>query len=294
MPKISFLTVLFFTAAIFGAGCLSMSVSSNGGNTEYPGANMNIDSDSLQGRTFIQNLPKDFEMPTDDAGRLLLTEYGAVFVARGGVKPPNKVVFRDEEDVSAFQERVGSKSTKIGTTTVTLQPAALDALVDAGKKARSQGLSISPRGADSARRGYGQTVSLWASRVNPGLVHWQSKGKITKQQADEIRALSAFEQVPIILGLEKQGIYFAKDLSKSIIYSVAPPGSSQHLAMLAFDVAEFNDSRVRAILNEHGWFQTVVSDLPHFTFLGVPENQLPGLGLKRVMNSGRTFWVPEL
>jgi hypothetical protein len=290
----SHIILLFVAAAIFGAGCLSMSVASNGEGAGNYKANMNTEADQPQGRLFIQNLPKDFEMPADDAGRLLLGEYGAVFVARGGVMPPNKVVFRDENDVQAFQERAGSKTTRIGSTAVTLQPAALDALVEAGKKARSAGLSISPRGADSARRGYGQTVSLWASRVNPGLVHWQSKGKITKQQADEIRALSAFEQVPIILGLEQQGIFFAKDLSKSIIYSVAPPGSSQHLAMLAFDVAEFNDARVRAILNDHGWFQTVVSDLPHFTFLGVPESELPGLGLKKVMNSGRAFWVPEL
>ncbi len=37
---------------------------------------------------FYDNLPRDFEMPTDDAGKLLLREYGAVFVARGGAVPP--------------------------------------------------------------------------------------------------------------------------------------------------------------------------------------------------------------
>jgi hypothetical protein len=94
--------------------------------------------------------------------------------------------------------------------------------------------------------------------------------------------------------LEEQGIYFAKDLSKTILYSVAPPGTSQHLSMLAFDVAEFNESNVREILEEQFWYQTVPSDLPHFTFLGVPVEELPGLSLKAVTHSERIFWVPDL
>jgi hypothetical protein len=100
--------------------------------------------------------------------------------------------------------------------------------------------------------------------------------------------------VPEVFTLEKQGIYFAKDLSKSIIYSVAPPGTSQHLSMLALDVAEFNNRSVREILAKHGWFQTVVSDLPHFTFLGIDESELPDHGLKRVVDGERVFWVPAI
>jgi len=100
--------------------------------------------------------------------------------------------------------------------------------------------------------------------------------------------------VPIVLSLEEQGIYFAKDLSKTILYSVAPPGASQHLSMLAFDVAEFNEPRVREILEAHFWYQTVPSDLPHFTFLGVPVDELQNLSLKPVIHSDRIFWVPDL
>jgi hypothetical protein len=100
--------------------------------------------------------------------------------------------------------------------------------------------------------------------------------------------------VPVVLALETKGIWFAKDLSKSIIYSVAPPGTSQHLAMLAFDVKEFAERRVREILARNGWFQTVVSDLPHFTYLGVAENDLPDLGLKRVLSGEQAFWVPGI
>jgi hypothetical protein len=51
---------------------------------------------------------------------------------------------------------------------------------------------------------------------------------------------------------------------------------------------------VRAILARHGWFQTVTSDLPHFTFLAAKESELPKLGLKAVQNANRTFWVPDI
>ena len=98
----------------------------------------------------------------------------------------------------------------------------------------------------------------------------------------------------MVLELEENGLYFAKDLSKSIIYSVAPPGTSQHLSMLALDVAEFDDKDVRALLIEHKWFQTVVSDLPHFTYLGVREDELADLGLKKVLSCHRTFWLPDV
>ncbi|QQS33246.1 MAG: hypothetical protein IPM50_01300 [Acidobacteriota bacterium] len=294
MLKSRYVTIALFVAVVLAVGCVSSEIASN--NTKAAPNELSRSEEQMQQQKqpFFQNLASDFEMPVDDAGKLLLREYGAVFVARGGATPPHKVVFMDEEDVLAFQRRAGSKSARFGSANVTLQPAALDALVAAANKARAQKLSITPRGSDSARRGYNQTVTLWGSRVGPGLAHWQARGKLTKQEADAIRAMTAFEQVPVILGLESKGLYFAKSLDKSIIYSVAPPGTSQHLAMLAFDVAEFNNPRVRAILNEHGWFQTVVSDLPHFTYIGVSEEELPALGLKKIVNSGRTFWVPDI
>ena len=100
--------------------------------------------------------------------------------------------------------------------------------------------------------------------------------------------------MPEILRLEGKGLYFNMDFTKSILYSVAAPGTSQHLSMLAFDVKEFENAEVRSILARHGWFQTITSDLPHFTFLGVSESELPSLGLKKTTNSGRTFWIPQL
>lgn len=242
---------------------------------------------------FKANLPAGFKEPTDDAGRLLLKEYGSVFVARGGVTPPNTVVFRDQAEVSSFQSSLKTSSQSIGGFTLELQTAAMNDLMKAIDEAKSQGLSILPRDRDSAKRSYDETIELWKSRIEPALKHWVGKGRMTQAEADALRALPIYEQVPAVLKLEQQGIYFAKDLSKSIIYSVAPPGTSQHLSMLALDVKEHENPQVRAILAKHNWYQTVVSDLPHFTYLGSPEADLAKLGLKKSNDDGRTFWLPE-
>jgi hypothetical protein len=225
---------------------------------------------------------------------LLLREYGSVFVAGPAVVAPRKIVFADQADVLSFQESVEIMSARIGGFQMELQAAAMQGLLSAISEAEASGLTVSPRAADSARRDYDGTVELWKSRVEPALDHWVKQGKLNQIEADHVRSLSPFEQVPVVLGLEAKGLWFAKDLSKSIIYSVAPPGTSQHLAMLAFDVREFGDARVREILARNGWFQTVVSDLPHFTYLGVTETDLTDLGLKRVMSGEQTFWVPDL
>jgi hypothetical protein len=200
----------------------------------------------------------------------------------------------DANAVTTFQAGLNKESQTIGGVTIELQEPAMQALLDAITDAKKAGASITPRGADAAKRTYDETVVLWASRVDPGLSHWAQQNRISPSEVSRIHSLSPYEQVPEIFKLESQGMYFSKDLSKSIIYSVAPPGTSQHLSMLALDVAEYNNSQVRAILAKHGWFQTVVSDLPHFTFLGVLEGDLPRLGLKKVSDGGQIFWVPSV
>jgi len=242
---------------------------------------------------FRKHLPKGFVLPVDPVGQRLLKDYGALFVAKG-VAVPMTVIFEDEEAVAAFQQKAGSERVMIGGNSVELQSPALHALKEAIEDAAKIGLNIAPRSSDSSKRNYKHTVDLWASRVNPGLSHWVAVGRIKATDAARIKALSPFEQVPEILALEEKGIWFSKDLSKSIVYSVAPPGTSQHISMLALDVAQFDDARVRTVLARHGWFQTVTSDLPHFTYLGVKENELEKLGLKKVIYAGRDFWVPDI
>lgn len=256
--------------------------------------NTNTMTSESKGTGFMANVPSGFVVPTDDVGKKLLSEYGAFFVARGGVTPPTKIVFKDEAEVSAFQAKLQKSTESIGGFSMELQSAAMEDLRKALVEAKTSGLSISPRDTDSAKRTYNETVGLWASRVEPALKHWVGKGKITQADADRIKAMSPFEQVPEVLKLESQGIFFAKDLSKSIIYSVAPPGTSQHLSLLALDIKEHDNASVRVLLAKHNWYQTVVSDLPHFTYLGVPERELTALGLKKMTDGGRTFWLPAL
>lgn len=258
------------------------------------GKNANANSEKREAKGFTANLPVNFTMPSDSVGQKLLREYGSMFVARGGATPPSKVVFKDETEVSAFQASLKTEREQIGGFQMELQAAAMTALQKAIKEAESAKLRITPRAADSARRTYDETVGLWASRVDPALKYWVSKGRIKQADADRIKAMSPFEQVSEVLKLEESGIYFSKDLSKSIIYSVAPPGTSQHLSMLAFDVNEHENAEIRRILSNNGWYQTVTSDLPHFTFLGVPDNELPEMGLKKINDSARTFWVPDI
>jgi len=236
----------------------------------------------------------DFYDFSNSVEKRILEEYGAVLVARGGAIPPDKIVFANEREVARFQKSVSIVKAEIGGFDLELQSAAMKDLLKSIAEAEENDLTISPRGADSARRSYRETVELWASRVNPALEHWTKQGKLSETEAIKIRSVSAFAQVPEVFKLEEKGIFFSKDLQKSIVYSVAPPGTSQHLAMLAFDVAEYKNERVREILARNKWFQTVVSDLPHFTYLGISENDLPDCGLKKVENCGQSFWMPNI
>jgi hypothetical protein len=70
-----------------------------------------------------------------------------------------------------------------------------------------------------------------------------------------------------VLELEKDGIYFSKDLSKSILYSIAAPGR-RNTSRCWRSTSTNSALSVCATFGRNGWFQTVLSDLPHFTFLG--------------------------
>ena len=300
-------------AAAFGASCWSMGASTTSSRpADEPSPNASTTSatpkpsssttaptsntkmpETATNKGYFKNLASDFVQPTDDAGKLLLREYGSLFVARGGAIPPKKVVFKDESDVLAFQNATAHRVAIIGGKSIDLQTPAITALENAVKDAKSAKLTITPRGGDPARRSYKQTVINWNGRVKKGFEVWVGKGKVSAAEARRISSLSPYEQVPEIFKLESQKIYFALNQEKSIIYSVAPPGTSQHIAMLALDVEEFGNPKVRSILAKHGWFQTIASDLPHFTFIGVSESELPALGLKKV-GDGQVFWVPDI
>ncbi|MGI9067429.1 MAG: hypothetical protein ACR2HX_13640 [Pyrinomonadaceae bacterium] len=249
-------------------------------------------SKSLKKRKIkIENL-----CPTSDSvARRILEDYGAMFIATRKVMPPPVCIFSSEQQVTQFQERAGFTTERIGFDDIELQPEAMKALMKAREEAQKEGLDITPRdGAEAARRTYADSQELWDTRFLPALAYWLAQGRLTEGEVARLKALPLYSQIAEVLELEKSGVYFSKDLSKSILYSIAAPGTSQHIAMLAFDVTEFDNPRVREILAKHGWFQTVLSDLPHFTFLGLKEKDLPKNGLKNVEVDGQTFWIPNI
>jgi hypothetical protein len=230
----------------------------------------------------------------DCVGGRVLEEYGAMFVAEG-VELPSVCIFENDEAVRRFQERAGWEAAELGGATVELQPPALGALLEARGEALAAGLDITPRGGSEAgRRSFDDSLRLWRSRCDPALEYWCGRGSLGEEEAERLRRLPLREQVAAVLELERGGIFFSKDFAKSILQSVAAPGASQHLAMLAFDAVQFRDPRVREALAHHGWFQTVLSDLPHFTYLGLDERELPARGLRPVEECGQKFWVPDI
>lgn len=244
----------------------------------------------------------------DPVEERVFREYGAIWVGNNdafaafkqaingnSIRFVASCMFDNETELALYQSNVASKSLNVGGTTIELQSAAMDALVEARREAASLGLAITPRGGSTAaKRTFEDTRRLWNSRFLPGLDHWTARGRISAKDAGAARQLAIRPQVARVLEWESKGIWFSKDLSKSILYSVAAPGASQHVFMLALDVEQYANPKVRAVLAKHGWFQTVKSDMPHFTFLGVDEKDLPSLGLQSVTVGGQKFWIPRM
>jgi hypothetical protein len=242
-------------------------------------------------------LRHNFPSPSSAVESRLLAEYGAIFVTKAA--PPPKIIFGNEAEVLAFQESLDIRRAQIGTYPIETQSVAMLALEAAVDLAAVNGISITARSADSGRRSFQDTLSLWLRNVGRGLDHWIGLGRITAQQAQSIRELDFTEQVGAVLDMEEsQGIYFSTYFDKSILCSVAAPGASQHLSLLAFDIAEYQDEKAEAILGSQGWYRTVVSDLPHFSYIGHSEDALPGLGLRVTVRKENSrmyrFWIPDL
>jgi hypothetical protein len=231
----------------------------------------------------------------DPIAARVFRDYGSIFVTSESVLVPSKCVFDSPATTTEFQSRMKLSGQRIANADITLQSEAMKALNVALQEASERQLRITPLdGSIAGLRSYEDTVKLWNSRFYRALDHWQRRGRISKEDADAARDLTAYEQVPLVLKWEERGIWFSTGFSRSILTSVAAPGTSQHLSGLAFDVVEYRDSRIRAILNKHGWFQTVASDEPHFTYLGNDENELPARGLKPVVRGGYKYWIPAI
>lgn len=227
----------------------------------------------------------------------LFAEYGAIFATTA--TPPPVIIFSDATEVEEFQSSLPLGQGVFGEHQVRLQSVALGALVAAAAEMAERGRSITARASDAGGRSYADTVRLWVRNVTRGLEHWQGLDRISPELAQSIREMSPVDQVSAILNLEDtEQLFFGTFFDKSILYSVAAPGASQHLAMLAFDVTEYEDPETDLVLSRYGWYRTVPNDLPHFTYLGQEQESLPSIGLQRVerINGERVygFWTPDI
>jgi hypothetical protein len=239
------------------------------------------------------NLTNICPIDTNIVAKRVFKDYGAMFIADSSVKFPSKCVFASDDDVLAFQNTVKSTTRTINGTSVTLQEAAMKAFEAARAEGAKRNVNITARGATSSKRSYADTARIWKSRFDPALKYWIGKGKIKPADAEKARNMATIDQVAQVMKWEEDKIWFSTRFNYSIFSSVAAPGTSQHLSMIALDVEQFANKDAKAILNKHGWFQTIIDDTPHFTYLGHAENDLPKYGLRAETRDGVKFWIPN-
>lgn len=242
-----------------------------------------------------QNMANPCAAENNLLAQKVFAEYGAMFAATDVVRKPPTCIFNDSEEVNTFQATLRIRAQDIGGVRIELQQTAMDALMRSVAQAAERGLKITPLDGEIAgRRSFADTVRIWNSRFIPAANYWVARRKITRQAAEDAMNMSVPEQVEQVLEWESRGLFFSTGKNRPIMSSVAPPGTSQHLSLLAFDIEQAGNRRVREILNRNGWYQTVVNDTPHFTYLGFAATELPQKGLISVVKNGYKFWIPKI
>jgi LAS superfamily LD-carboxypeptidase LdcB len=185
----------------------------------------------------------------------LLRAYGAVFINPDqGVKLPAKVILANEQETQEFQSSLTILKVD-GTRECYLQKSATEAF----NRARSlQHIPLKSGFSGDCLRDFATNLKFWQKYANNQTLERVKKGQETK-----------------ILGL------------------VAPPGTSQHLWGLAIDLHVSNAAQRKA-LNQNGWFQTVENDIPHWTYLGLNEENLRQFGLRNKIVRGLSYWLTPL
>jgi D-alanyl-D-alanine dipeptidase len=187
---------------------------------------------------------------------ILLRAYGAAFVNQEPeIKLPPKVILANEQETKDFQTTLTMGKVD-GTNDCYLQKSAASALNKAKSAVRIP-LKSGYGGGDCTRT-FATNLRFWRKYANNTTLERVRQGKETA-----------------ILGV------------------VAPPGASQHLWGLAIDLRVSNQAQ-RQALNKNGWFQTVENDVPHWTYVGLTEENLPQFGFKNQIVRGITYWITPL
>jgi hypothetical protein len=238
---------------------------------------------------------KEFcDIETSAFANRALREYGAVFVAGENIKLPDTCIFQNDEATRKFQSGLQAKSSVVGGVLITLQTAAMDSLLVVVQEATQLNIKVVPLdGSIAASRTYSDSVNIWESRFDPALRVWTARGKISADDANAVAGLPVDKRIEKVIEWESHGMLFGTGRRTSIFSSTAPPGASQHLLLLAFDVSRQPTALLIALFNSHGWFQTVKGDPQHFTYLGLLTPELPKRGLRQINYGGTTYWVPD-
>ncbi|NJM24125.1 MAG: peptidase M15 [Richelia sp. SM1_7_0] len=187
---------------------------------------------------------------------IILDAYGAVFVnQKAEIKLPRTVLLNSEQETQEFQTTLTMGKVD-NTADCYLQKVAADALNQANSQIRIR-----------LKSGYGS-------------------GDCTRNYATNLRFWNKYANNNTLIRV-KQGT------EKAILGVVAPPGTSQHLWGLAIDLGLLSQKQ-REALQQNGWFQTVENDLPHWTYVGLPEESLPQFGFQKKIIRGITYWLTPL
>jgi D-alanyl-D-alanine dipeptidase len=187
---------------------------------------------------------------------ILLRAYGAAFVnQQPEIKLPPKVILANEQETAYFQTTLVMGKVD-NTNDCYLQKSAADAFNKAKSAAR---ISLkSGYGNSDCTRTFATNLRFWRKYADNNTLERVRQGKETA-----------------ILGV------------------VAPPGASQHLWGLAIDLQVYSQVQ-RQALNKNGWFQTVENDVPHWTYVGLTEENLPLFGFKNKIVRGINYWLIPL
>jgi hypothetical protein len=153
--------------------------------------------------------------PAGDAlTRRVLEEYGAMFVAEGVSLPP-VCVFETEEEVESFQREAGWRAELDGAV-VELQPAAMEALLNAREEAAHAGLAITPRGGTRGRRGAtSKTLCGSGARAATPRSNTGARRAARRRGGGALRVLPCASRRRPCLSLKRGGIFFSKDLRRA-------------------------------------------------------------------------------
>jgi LAS superfamily LD-carboxypeptidase LdcB len=185
----------------------------------------------------------------------LLRSYGTVFInQKSEIKLPQTIIFDNEAETQNFQDTI-SIALVDGTQECYLQKAAAEAL---NKAKVLENIALKSGYAGDCLRNFATTLNFWNKYANEDTLARVKAGQETK-----------------------------------ILSLVAPPGTSQHLWGLAIDLQVSTPAQGQA-LNENGWFQTVANDIPHWTYLGWSEDDLPKFGLQQKIVQGIKYWVTPI